>query len=141
MKKIGSTIISVAVFIVAAFGAKYLLQSILSDGEEFNDQVLMEAASELNSTAPTMVDSETRLDSATASNNTFIYKYTLINYQKEDLDIEQVRNTIFPGIARGVCTTPELQVFREHGTTMKYNYYDLDGDFILSMEKDTKECP
>lgn len=108
--------------------------------DEFDDQLLTDTASEMNTSLPMMIDSETRLDSTAGVNNTFIYKYTFVNYQKEALEIEEVKNTLLPKIKSGVCTTPELKIFRDNKVLMRYNYYDADGDFIFSIEADTKDC-
>jgi len=59
------------------------------------EQVMLQAANEMNKSCPTMIDSETRLDSATVIlPKIFQYNYTLINYEKEELDILELENML-----------------------------------------------
>ncbi len=81
-----------------------------------------------------MVDKETRLDNAIAlPNNIFQYNYTLINIDKSQIDEATVKNAMTPGLINNVKTNPELRLYREHKTTLAYNYRDKNGSFILKI--------
>ncbi|MEO9475744.1 MAG: hypothetical protein ABJG41_09420 [Cyclobacteriaceae bacterium] len=98
------------------------------------DKVMMKAASELNETCPIMVDSDTRLDNCIAlPDNIFQYNYTLVNYTIEDLDIEILRDNLEPMLLNTVSSNPDLQMFRENGVTMAYDYKDKNGLHLLKI--------
>jgi len=81
-----------------------------------------------------MVDADTQLDNAVAlPNNTFQYNYTLVNYAKEELDIEVAKANIEPGIINSVKTNPELSFYREHNVTMAYSYQDKNKEFLFKI--------
>ena len=82
-----------------------------------------------------MVDSDTRLDNAVAlPDNVFQYNYTVINYVKEELDIEKLKNTVSPGILNNIKTNPGLKNLRDNKVTMSYLYKDKEGVFLFSLE-------
>jgi hypothetical protein len=101
---------------------------------------LKSAANELNQSLPMMVDSETRLDSTLAFKNSFLYKYTMINYTVEDINIEQFSSAMRPQIVNSVCTTEDMKVFVQNHTEVKYLYHDKDGKFISQILVKTEEC-
>ena len=95
------------------------------------DNVMMQVASEINKSCPIMVDSETRLDNVIAlPDNVFQYNYTLINYSKEDVNVNDIIKNIEPGIINNVRTNPDMQIYRDNKTTMNYFYKDKNGEFI-----------
>ncbi len=79
-----------------------------------------------------MVDKETRLDNAVAlPNNILQYNYSLINYDKSQVNEAILRKAITPGLVNNVRTNPALKLYRENKTTLAYNYRDKNGNFIL----------
>jgi hypothetical protein len=98
------------------------------------DKTMMSAASELNKTCPFMVDKETRLDNTIAlPDNIFEYNYTLVNIVKSQVDEAMLRNYLTPNIVNNTKTNPALRDFRNHKTTLAYNYRDKNGIFILKI--------
>ena len=62
------------------------MQQVLSQNNDRVASILKEESKELNMMLPMEIDEETRLDITYVINNdTFIYSYTLINYDKKDL--------------------------------------------------------
>ena len=98
------------------------------------------AANELNQGLPMMVDSETRLDSSIAFKNTFLYKYTMINYAIDDISTEKFTNAMRPIITNTVCTTEDMKVFVQNHTEVKYLYHDKNGNFLSQIIVKTEEC-
>lgn len=95
---------------------------------------MMEAASELNKSCPIMVDQQTRLDNVVAlPDNAFQYNYTLVAYDKSEINIDTVKKYIEPTLVNTVRTNPDLKSFREHNVTMIYNYRDKHGVFVLKI--------
>jgi hypothetical protein len=98
------------------------------------DKVMMNAANEINKTCPLMVDKETRLDNAIAlPENKFQYNYTLVNFEKEALNIEEVKGKIEPNIVNIVKTNPQMKIMRDNSTTVVYNYKDKNGVFLFEV--------
>ena len=61
------------------------MQQVLSQNNDRVASILKEESKELNMMLPMEIDEETRLDITYVINNdTFIYSYTLINYDKKD---------------------------------------------------------
>ena len=111
-----------------------LIQNYFSEPVSF-DQAMMQAASELNKSCPMMVDSETQLDNANAlPDNKFQYNYTLVNYSIEELDLEQVKASIEPGIITNVRTNPDLKAYRDNNVTMVYSYKDKNQEHLFKIE-------
>ncbi|WP_424962200.1 hypothetical protein [Ekhidna sp.] len=107
----------------------------LFGGQQSFDKVMMQMASELNKTCPIMVDSETRLEnSVTLPDNKFQYNYSLVNYTIEELDLEQLRSNIEPGIITNIRTNPDLKFFRENQITMIYSYKDKNEVHLFKIE-------
>ena len=101
---------------------------------------LKAASNEINQSLPMMVDSETRLDSTLAFRNSFLYKYTMINYSVDDLDPVEFKAAMEPQITSSVCTTEDMKAFVQNHSEVKYLYHDKDGKFISKIIVHTKEC-
>ncbi|MCZ4410045.1 hypothetical protein O3Q51_14580 [Cryomorphaceae bacterium 1068] len=98
------------------------------------DQVMMQAASEINKSCPIMVDQETRLDNAVAlPENIFQYNYTLVNMEKATTDIGQLETYLRPTLINNVRTNPDMKINRDNETTMSYYYKDKHGEFLFKI--------
>ena len=98
------------------------------------DKQMMNIASELNKTCPIMIDAETQLDNAVAlPEKTFQYNYTLINMDKDSIDIERLEEYLKPVILNTIKTNPDLKSFRDNNVTMSYNYKDKNSNHILKL--------
>lgn len=99
----------------------------------FEKQMHM-AAEALNKSCPAMIDPETRLDNAVVlPGNIFQYNYTLINFAKEDMDLAELSQNMEPTIVNAVKTNPALTIYREHKTTMAYQYSDKNGVYLFTI--------
>lgn len=137
-KKIMYAAAALVVLGAAGFAVKMKYAPTQSSGPD--NEVLLAKSAELNAGLPAEIDSETRLDATAVSGNTFTSKFTLVNNQKEDVDVQAAKDILTPMIRNGVCTNEELAVFRTQNAVMVYSYYDMDGDFVLSIEVDTTTC-
>jgi hypothetical protein len=99
------------------------------------DKALMKMASEINKSCPFMVDENIRADNVTVLvDNTIQYNYTLINYLKEEVDINQLKSNLSSHLLNGIKTNPNLKIFRDNKVTMIYAYRDKVGVFLFSLE-------
>lgn len=81
-----------------------------------------------------MVDEETRLNNVVAMpNNIFQYNYTLVNYEKSEVDVEEFKSYITPNLVNNVKTNPDMKAYRDNDVTLAYNYKDKNGIYILKI--------
>lgn len=128
-----SLIATIIVVTIVVNVVDFSISDIFSD--KLFDKSMMAAASQINESCPIMVDSETRLDNAVAlPDKVFQYNYTLVNYLKEELDLEVLRTKVEPVIVNFVRTSPDLTIQRKLEATLKYVYKDKTGVYLLTIE-------
>jgi hypothetical protein len=99
------------------------------------EKLLKQTANNINKSCPMIVDSETQLDNIVVMpDNVFQYNYTLVNMEKETIDIEDIKNYVEPILINGIKTMPELKMFRDNNVTMAYYYKDKNGLFLTRIE-------
>jgi hypothetical protein len=97
--------------------------------------ILGKVTDEVNKTCPKMIDKETRLDNTIAlSDRTIQYNYTMVNLEKESIDIDYFEENLKPIILNEVKTNPGLKNFRENKVTMSYYYKDKNGKFLIKLK-------
>lgn len=127
-KKIVTAIGTVVAFLAGYFGVQQLFFS-----SSYED-MLAKVAEEINVSCPLMVDQETRLDNSMAlPNNIFQYNYTMVNLEKSEIDTLAFADNMEPYLTNNLRTSPDMKVFRDHKTTLGYNYKDKNGVFILKL--------
>lgn len=120
---------------VIAFGISYFAVQQLFNNPQTFDKAMMKAASEINKSCPIMVDNDTRLDNTMAMpNNVFQYNYTLVNFEKSEVNIEKFRDFIEPNVVNNIKTNPEMKAYKENRVTMAYYYKDKNGKFVLKID-------
>ena len=86
---------------------------------------LEEIATEFNKKCPQMIDSETRIDGINIKlPNTIVYKYTLINLPVQNVDTNEFKKALRPGIISIIKLSPEMKQLRESNTNFEYQYFD-----------------
>ena len=128
-KKLTGIIVGAIAFIVAYF----FVQQLLFRAPNLDD-AMMKIASEINESCPIMIDSETRLDNTiTLPSKVFQYNYTLINMEKEAVDIIMLKNHLEPNITNFVRTNPDMKFQRDNKVTVNYYYKDKNGNYLLTI--------
>lgn len=98
------------------------------------DQVLMEVAGELNKSLPMMINSETRLDTTVALPGKILqYHCTLINQEKKDIDIPELKEMMRPSMIQTLRTSPQMNIFRKEKVMMEYHYKDKNGEYLFTI--------
>ncbi|MDL2311959.1 hypothetical protein LJC68_03665 [Bacteroidales bacterium OttesenSCG-928-B11] len=127
-KKLAGSIIGIIIGIAGCF----LVQQLI-----FNpslDKVMMKSASEINKSCPIMIDSETRLDNTIAlPSKVFQYNHTLINMEKEEIDIDGLKDHLEANIINFVRTNPELKFQRDKNVTINYYYQDKYSNYLFTI--------
>lgn len=99
------------------------------------DKVLMEAASEVNKSCPIMVDADTRLENTVAlPGNIFQYNYTLVNWVKDSIDLQSLKEYIEPIIVNNTKTNPQMKSMRDNNVILNYLYKDKEGVYLFEVK-------
>lgn len=78
-----------------------------------------------NNACPMMISNDIRMESVnTLPHNTIQYDFTLVNVQKESIDINALQKSVETEILTSSKTNPSLEAFRDNGSTVIYNYKD-----------------
>ena len=135
-KIISQVIITILTFLVAFFGTRYLMSNFNSADKE-----LKKIAIEINKSAPTMIDKDTRLDNVSVFENTLQYNYTLINIAKDDagLDLDGAKKFIMKNAQDNLDNRPEMKDYREKKIALKYNYKDKNGKHLFDFTVKTNK--
>lgn len=95
---------------------------------------LKKVAEEVNKSCPMTVDSETRLDNTLFKpESTLQYNYTLVNYEKEELNADTLVNSMRPNILNLIKTNPDLESLRKLDVTFEYSYRDKKGASVCQI--------
>jgi len=128
-KKLIGTIVGAIAFIIAYF----LFQQLFFNPPKL-DKALMKVASEINESCPIMLDSETRLDNSIALPPKILqYNYTLINMEKEEIDIISLINYLEPNITNNIRTSPDMKFLRDNKVTFNYYYKDKNWNYLFTI--------
>ncbi len=125
--------IQTAIGAVAAVIGYFLIQQLFN--KPTVDEAIMEAASEINKSCPIMLDKDTRLDNVLAMpNNSFQYNYTLVNFEDNSIEVDELTDYLRPIIVNNIKTNPDMKWYRDNRVTFLYNYKDMNGVFILKLK-------
>ena len=113
----------------------FLFQTLFTQENNRVADVLKEESNSLNAMLPMEIDEETRLDiTYTINDDTFIYSYSLVNYDKEDFkenDIKAMRLLMEKSITDMWKTNPELVYYRINKVNLIYKYNDKFGKHLF----------
>jgi hypothetical protein len=99
------------------------------------DDELMSISKEINRHCPMMIDRETRLDTTMAlPESTLMYIYTLVNMDREEMDIEKIKKSSYGMIRKYLKSNSSTRIMNEKGVTLRYSYKDKHGFFLFSHE-------
>lgn len=128
-------ILSIVLFIILLSGI--LITQCDTDKKAINKK-LTEMASNLNESAPVMLDDFTRFDNATVtSDNVFQYNYTVLNTQNPDSLIKEVESSLIKNIKLEFNTNPQLVFFKENNVSIDYVYNDENNQVIRRIQIDS----
>lgn len=126
-----------AIVLITLQGCNYAPSNY--DEQNTNETVIssneiQEAVNYLNSASPFMVNEEVRFDGIFAIDvKTIIIKETLINFEKEFLDLVGFEELMKPELITDIKSNSEFKVFIDNRTTIKYQYSDKNGVFIVQI--------
>ena len=111
-----------------------------SEARSFDvEQALRNTAAHINRTTPRRIGDVAYLDGAEAYGRSLKYRFSFRHLLKEEVSSAFVlKQTEF--LNHFVCTTPEMQVFVEHGVELKYAYHDKRGKLVTIIAVDARTC-
>lgn len=134
-KKIVNAVVSVVVFFLSYF----LVQHFMF-GDSKIDKELTKTSNEINKNCPILVDKDTQLDGTVALPNKIIqYNYTLINFYKEEINIEDVKKFVFDNSLNNIKENPDMSLMKKNKVTLRYSYKDKNGVFLFTTEVKPKD--
>ena len=98
---------------------------------------LTEMAISLNESAPVMLDSFTRFDNASVTNNVFQYNYTVLNTQNPDSLIQLYETSLIESIKIEFNTNPQLLFFKKNNVPIEYVYSDENNRVVRRIQIDS----
>ena len=119
----------------------FLLLSSMPVFADEVDDLLFEMTSELNSTLPMRVDSETTWNSSVylESENLFTYLYTVDTEDRgPDYDTKSL-NDFFNNVITKFCTDPDTR-FLLGLTDVSMKYFNLNGEYLFKNQFSEKQC-
>jgi hypothetical protein len=102
---------------------------------------LMALAGELNKKLPTMLDSETRMDTVDASSDRVLFSYTLVNHKAEEFDAAYFVAVMRPELIRQTCTIDTMmRNILKRNIVVGYSYSSSDGKHIATIDVHPADC-
>lgn len=143
-------VVFIAAFIAGGIGIKFVNNNETSTSasakpklEQIQQKVtegFNVAAEQINQSAPTMVDEETRLDKASVGPGALLtYHYTLPNFALSDVDTNFI-DTVFAHAKDFVCTSKEMKPAMQYGGAYAYSYSSNDGVHLGEFTIDRDTC-
>lgn len=111
---------------------KRAAKQVLSLPQKIVEAAMMKGVQEMNKNCPRLIDKGTRMENAILlSDNTFQINYTLINWEKDALDIEASKKLNEPNAINTVKNSSMIKFFRDNKVTVVYHYSDKHGVFLF----------
>jgi hypothetical protein len=103
----------------------------MAGGSSFKvEQALTEVANELNKKCPMQTDQ----DVIVVGEKTLQYNCTLVNFNKEQLHIEDGIKTLEPMFINKMKTDPTAKYFRDNNVTVSYHFSDKNGVYAFKID-------
>jgi len=103
-------------------------------------ETLKETSNSINKQLPMMVDPDTRLDTTISHGMQQHYKYTMINYLKDELNEQSFHNNIKTVISNSQCGNDDMKLMLNVGVEYFYHIFDMDGLHITTVKISRKDC-
>tara|TARA_B100001287_G_scaffold269543_1_gene267148 strand:+ start:555 stop:932 length:378 start_codon:yes stop_codon:yes gene_type:complete len=98
------------------------------------DKSIRLTAEELNKSCPVFIDDITRADRVEIDENGFFhYVYTFPTLSKNEIDLQHFYNTQKDKFQLMYNSSEEFEIFRKHEISLKYTYYDMYNNQIISL--------
>ena len=127
-------IVGLVLIVLMAFFVPKLFNSSGRNSGSSANKALKEAVAKINEQAPFMIDANTQFDEMVLVNSrTLKYNFTAINMTKEDVDVEEFKESLIPMAVNQMRTNPQAERIRKLEVTVIYSYVDMNGEFICDI--------
>lgn len=142
-KKIGYFIIIIFTLAVVKSISKSAVKGLLSSQNKlsYNDSLklylgIFSSIEDSINKNPKMIDKIISFDSinCSISENTFTYFHTIIEYKKQDIDLDNFNSIMKKYLDSMARVNPEIAMMRRFKTRLYYSYYDKNAEFITKLE-------
>ena len=103
-------------------------------------ELLQDAAKEIKSQLPLMVDEETQLDSVLAVKNQIFCRYTMVNYKSTEIDAHEFEVEAKKLAKHNTCSNENTKKLLQLGANYVFIYFGKDGYKIARVLIDSKSC-
>jgi len=116
--------------IIFAFITAVLKIALYKSPTTLNDDMI-KTANEINSHAPIIVDSTTRLDRVEAlPGNIFQYNYTLLTLDKSQIDTNLLKTSGRQSIIDQIKYNPKASIFKDNNIVIQAKYVDKEDKYV-----------
>ena len=106
-----------------------------------NFSAIVERFVELNrEVLPMKLDAETNLINIKGTKSSIELVYELMNYNKNELDVNAVKKFVEENSPTKNCTSPDTKIFLNNGLSVIDTYLDKSGATVFSYETDSTKC-
>lgn len=96
------------------------------------DLQLKAMVEKINRGCPIQIDPYTSLVSVKLlTDKTILYNYTLPEITKEGIDLEKIKEQVFPALLKKFRENPEVKPLRDLNVTLKHHYVDKNEELII----------
>ena len=128
--------------VAVVFGTIAYIGSFIIGFQEGSDYDLMlsEEIERINSSLPSMIDKNTRLDHASIQNGDIYYNYTLVNSAVESLDTKRFSSVMTPKLKTTQCENEESRSLLDEGRKVVYVYRDKASENVAKIVVEKSDC-
>lgn len=101
---------------------------------------LIHNASEISKDLPIMIDSETRWDNVSGLGGRYTFRYTLVNYEAEEINASAFERYVRKRIVNTLCTHEDMAFALQNNIPVVYEYSGKYGKHVLTVTADSSDC-
>ena len=123
--------IKTVIGVVLGFFVTFYLTQYFFKPSNYIDEVLVKVSSEINKNCPLIIDQYLTLDNTAAyPNKTLQYNYTIVDYEKSEINLDTVKKYVFGGVLENIKNNPDMRTLKDNKVTFSYYYKDKNGKFV-----------
>ncbi len=103
-------------------------------------QQLLERSGKLNRDLPKLLDRQTRFERAEVVNYGMRFIYSLVDVNKYQHNIEDIRQQLQPAMLRQYCASESLKFYREQADFLVIRYLDRDETLLFELRFTADQC-
>ena len=117
-------------FVLGFFVMFYFSQYFFNPSIDI-DKELAKVSSEINKNCPLIIDQYLTLDNTTTyPNKTLQYNYSIVEYEKSEINLDTVKKYVFGGVLENIKNNPDMKTLKDNKVTFNYYYKDKNGKFV-----------